>query len=81
MNIVYRIATPDDAAELLLHQKCVGNETDNLSYDGSTFGISVEKEARFINKFSKNRKDIMLVALDDERIVGNGIIECERIQR
>ena len=81
MDIVFREALASDAAALLLHQKRVGNETDNLSFDGNTFNISPEKEARFIDRFAKNDNDIMLVALDGETIVGNGIIECERAKR
>ena len=81
MSIIYREATAQDAAELLIHQRIVGGETDNLSFDSNTFNISSEKEARFIDRFAKNEKDIMLVALDGEKIVGNGIIECERVKR
>ena len=81
MDIVFREATADDAAVLLIHQKQVGDETDNLSFDGSTFNISPEKEARFIDRFARSEKDVMLVALDGETIVGNGIIECERAKR
>ena len=81
MKIIYREATPEDASALLLHQSTVGDETDNLSFDGKTFNISPEKEARFIERFAKSERDIMLVALDGEKIVGNGIIECDRVKR
>ena len=81
MNIIYREAAATDASALLLHQATVGGETDNLSFDQFTFNISPEKEARFIDRFSKSDRDVMLVALDGEKIVGNGIIECERAKR
>jgi ribosomal-protein-alanine acetyltransferase len=81
MEIIYREAMPSDASALLLHQSTVGDETDNLSFDGNTFNISPEKEARFIDRFSKSERDVMLVALDGGKIVGNGIIECERAKR
>ena len=81
MEIIYREAMTSDASALLLHQSTVGDETDNLSFDGNTFNISPEKEARFIDRFSKSERDVMLVALDGEKIVGNGIIECERAKR
>ena len=81
MDIEYRVAVPGDAVGLLLHQKKVGGETDNLSFDGSTFNISPEREARFIERFSKNDRDVMFVAVKDGEIVGNGIIECERVKR
>ena len=81
MEIVYREARPSDAAALLQHQSTVGGETDNLSFDSSTFNISPEKESRFIDRFSKSERDVMLVATDGDKIVGNGIIECERAKR
>lgn len=81
MKIIYREAKPEDASALLLHQSTVGDETDNLSFDGKTFNISPEKEARFIERFLKSEKDVMYVALDGEKIIGNGIIEHERAKR
>ena len=81
MNIIYRKATPEDAAALLKHVRTVGGETDNLSYSSSTFNISEEKESRFINRFCKSDNDIMLVACDGDVIVGNAIVERNRIER
>ncbi len=81
MNIIYRKATPDDAAPLLKHVMTVGGETDNLSYTSQTFNISEEKERRFINRFYKSENDIMLVACDGDVIVGNAIVERNRIDR
>ena len=81
MGIIYREAYASDASALLLHQSRVGDETDNLSFDGNTFKISPEKEAKFIERFSRNERDVMLVALDGDEIVGNGIIETERAKR
>ena len=81
MNIVFREAVASDAAALLVHQSTAGGETENLSFDQYTFNISPEKEARFIDRFAKSERDVMFVALDGEKIVGNGIIECERVKR
>lgn len=79
--VEYRIATIADAEGLLLHLKTVGSETDNLTFGKEGFQISAEREARFINRFIKNEDEIMLVAMDGERVVGNGVIERERIPR
>ena len=79
--VEYRIATIADAEGLLLHLKTVGSETDNLTFGKEGFQISAEREARFISRFIKNEDEIMLVAMDGERVVGNGVIERERIQR
>lgn len=77
--ITYRKAEPSDAGALLVHINKVGKETDFLSFE--FFNISVEREAKFIERFSSSKKDVMLIALDGERVVGNGIIECEKIPR
>lgn len=83
MNIIYREAKPTDAELMLLHMKTVGDETDNLTYDGSTFNISPEKEARFISRFVSSDKDNMILAIDSENdlVVGVGIVEHSRIAR
>jgi ribosomal protein S18 acetylase RimI-like enzyme len=81
MDITYREAKPEDAAALLKHIKTVGGETDNLSYSSETFNISEEKESRFINRFCKSENDIMYVACDGDLIVGNAIVERNRIER
>ena len=81
MDILYREADKSDAAQLLCHLKCVGSETDNLSFDGSTFSISEEKEAKFIERFKNSKNDIMLVALDGDKVVGNAIVERNKVLR
>ena len=81
MDIVYREAEAKDAPELVKHLQCVGAQTDNLSFDGDTFRISEEKEAKFIERFRRNKNDIMLVALDGDKVVGNAIIERNRVAR
>ena len=81
MEIIYREASVTDAAELLSHIKRVGGETDNLSFDADSFNISPEREAKFIKRFLEDKKDTMLVALSDGQIVGNAVLEHERIPR
>ena len=81
MNIIYRKASPSDAKGILEHLATVGGETDNLSYSADTFKISEEREARFIDRFAKSKDDIMLVALDGDKVVGNAIVERNRVAR
>ena len=81
MQIIYREASMSDAENLLEHIHSVSSQTDNLSFGKDDFNISPEKEARFIDRFAKSERDIMLVALDGDRVVGNGIIEREKIKR
>lgn len=81
MPIIYREAAPEDAAALLTHIRTVGGETDNLSFDKDSFNISTEREAKFIRRFSESGRDLMLVALDGDVVVGNAVLEHERIPR
>lgn len=81
MDIIYREATAADAEALLLHLNTVGGETDNLSYGGDTFLISPEKEAKFIDRFARSKNDVMYVTECDGKIVGNAIVERNRIAR
>ena len=81
MDITYRAATRADAEALLLHLNTVGEETDNLSYGRDTFCISAEKEAKFIDRFAKSNTDVMYVAECEGKIVGNAIVERNRIAR
>ncbi len=81
MDITYREAEASDALGLIKHLATVGDETENLSFSGKTFRISEEKEIKFIEKFKKSKTDIMLVAVCDNEVIGNGIIERNRIER
>lgn len=77
--IIVRKAEPTDAKALLGHINTVGRETDFLSF--SEFNITEEREARFIRRFAESGRDLMLIAIDGERVVGNGVIESEKIPR
>ena len=81
MAIVYREASKEDAKGLLLHICTVGGETDFLSFGMGAFNISEEREAKFIERFRTAKNDVMLVALDGDKVVGNAALESERIPR
>ena len=69
MAIIYREASKEDAKGLLLHICAVGGETDFLSFGKGAFNISEEREAKFIERFRTAKNDIMLVALDGDKVV------------
>ncbi len=81
MDIIIRKAQTSDAEALIEYISTVGYETDYLSYGGGTFNINIKKEERFIEKFLRGRNNIMLVALDGDRIVANASLEANRIER
>lgn len=81
MNFVFREAECKDAEALVKYITAVGGETDYLSYGKDTFNISAERESRFIERFKRNKKDIMLVAFDGERVIANASLEANRVLR
>ena len=81
MNIIYREVEASDAVELLKYNSKVGGETDYLSFGADSFNISAESEARFINRFKSSAKNLMLVALDGDRIIANASVERNHIPR
>ena len=81
MDFIIREATGADAEKMLHYNNIVGGETDFLSFGADTFNISVEKEARFLERFKNSKKDLMLVALDADKIVANASIEGNRTKR
>lgn len=81
MKIEIREACGADAAQMIIYNKNVGSETDFLSFDGKTFDIGEKKEAGFLERFKNTKRDLMLVALDGEKIVGNASIEGNKKAR
>lgn len=75
MNIIYRKATPEDAAALLDFLKTVGGESDNLSFGSEGAPITVEQETAFLKSLQTNPRATMLLALDGEKIVGNASMD------
>lgn len=81
MDIVFRRAEGRDAEALIEYINTVGGETDFLSYGADTFKMTAEREARFIEKFNQNKRDIMLVAYDGDKLIANASLEANRVQR
>ena len=71
MSISIRKASCEDAAELLLYLKQIGAETDNLSFGEEGLPFTVESEATYISKIENSFDEIMLIAKENGRIVGN----------
>lgn len=71
-KIVIKEAMPEDAEMLIAYTKQVGGETDNLTFDGNGFPITIEQEARFLQKTHDDKHSIHLLAWKDNRIVGDG---------
>ncbi len=71
MGITIKKATCEDAAEILQYLKQIGAETDNLSFGIEGLPFTVESEAAYISQIENSFDEIMLVAKENGKIVGN----------
>lgn len=71
MSIIVEKASPTDAEQLLLFMKQIGGETDNLTFGGEGVPFSIEDESSYIASMENSRDNVMLLAKDGNKIVGN----------
>lgn len=71
MSIVIKKAACDDAARILQYLKQIGAETDNLTFGAEGLPFTVESEAAYIRQIENSCDEIMLIAKENGKIVGN----------
>lgn len=71
MGIIIEKATCEDAADILQYLKQVGAETDNLTFGAEGLPFTTESEAAYISQIENSCDNIMLIAKEDGKIVGN----------
>lgn len=69
--IVIEKATAADAVEILEYLKQVGGETDNLTFGAEGLPFTPASEAAYIRQIENSCDDVMLVAKENGKIVGN----------
>lgn len=67
-----RQALPQDAERLLQYLRIVGGETDNLTFGAEGFPASIDEEAAFIQSYLDDGRSAMLLAWEDNEIIGCG---------
>lgn len=60
----------NDAADMISYAKKVGDETDNLTFDGADFKITVEQEEAVILKHQSENNHLILLAKINNEIIG-----------
>ena len=70
MDIRIEKAAPGDATILLEYLRQVGGETDNLTFGPEGMPFSVKADAEFISNMENSIDNIMLLAKNDEKILG-----------
>ncbi len=62
-------ANPEDAAEMIDFLNRIGGETDNLTFGGGEFHMTVEKETEFLEGLQKSQNSIMILGRINSQIV------------
>ena len=81
-ELIIRSATGEDAQNLLTFLHIVSDETQNLTFSSADLGISVEDEARFLSKATKD--ETFIIAEYEKAIIGTSQIIIptrERVKR
>lgn len=71
MGIVIERACPADAQAMLDYLRCIGGETENLTFGAEGLPLTAAEEAERIRLARHSRDELMLVARDGARIVGD----------
>lgn len=71
MSVTIAKATCEDAAAILQYLKQIGSETDNLTFGAEGLPISTEAEAAYIRQMENTCNEILLIAKENGKIVGN----------
>ncbi len=71
MNITVKKASGEDTAAMLEYLKQIGGETENLTFGAEGLSLTPEDEADFIVRAEDSRDEVMLVAKDGDRIIGD----------
>lgn len=71
MSIVIERASGEDAQAILAYLKQIGGETDNLTFGAEGLPVVAEEEAAYLQGLERSCDDVMFVAKDGDRIIGD----------
>lgn len=71
MSIVIEKASARDAEAMLAYLKQLGGETDNLTFGAEGLSCTAQEEADHIRLAENSRDDVLFVAKDGDRIIGD----------
>lgn len=69
-TLIIREAEKEDASSIIDYINKVCKETENLTFGEGEFGITVDKEAEFIEGISKSDNQLMICAFIEDKLVG-----------
>ncbi len=71
--IIIRNAIASDAENILAYCKAVGAESDNLTFGAEGVPMTPEKERAYLESILHSKRQLYLVAVDNEKIVGTAV--------
>lgn len=69
-HLTIRKGIESDAEPLIEFVKAIGDESDNLTFSGSEFTLTIEEEKVILNEYAEKDNHIYIVAIIDGKIVG-----------
>lgn len=69
-KLIIRRAVKNDAEKIIEYLNIIGGESENLLFGENEFNISVESERSFIESMNSSDRNILLVGVINEEIVG-----------
>ena len=70
-----RRAAGADAEAVLAYCRCVGGESDNLTFGSEGVAITLERERDYLESIRHSDRWLYLLAVEDGEIIGSGIFE------
>lgn len=70
LTLTIRNATIDDAAAMIQFGKTVGDETENLTFDGSEFDYTIEQEEKMVQEHNEAPNCLFILGIIDGEIAG-----------
>ena len=70
-----RRAAGADAEAVLAYCRCVGGESDNLTFGSEGVAITLERERDYLESIRQSDRQLYLLAVEDGEIIGSGIFE------
>lgn len=68
--MIIRSVEVKDAEKILEYTKIVGNESNNLLFGSEGIGLNVDQEVKVLESIINHTKQIMIVAIANDEIVG-----------
>lgn len=68
--MIIRSVDVKDAEKILEYTKIVGNESNNLLFGSEGIGLNVDQEVKILESIINHPKQIMIVAIANDEIVG-----------